>query len=175
MPLRMVLAMLRRRSLTARAFGNPRLGSPAAINTDVRLRAVEIPSANGMADARSIAHLYGVFATGGDELGLAKRTLDDLTAESVTPRGGKQDLVLKTPMNYALGLCRPDADWDFASSPRAFGTPGAGGSFCFADPDARLGMAYVMNQMGQHLVDDPREMALRDATYRAVAKIGPGA
>lgn len=174
-PARMVLAMFRRRSLTARAFGNPRLKNPAAINTDPGLRAVEIPSANGMADARSVAKLYGTFATGGDELGIGKRTLDDLTAEPVPPRDGKHDVVLRTPMNYALGLSRPDAHWDFASSGRAFGTPGAGGSFCFADPDARLGMAYIMNRMGQHLIDDPREKALRDATYRAVAKIGPGA
>ncbi len=68
----------------------------------------------------------------------------------------------------------PDRDFDFASSMRGFGTPGAGGSFGFADPDARLGMGYVMNQMGSYLVDDPREKALRDATYRAVSKLGPG-
>ena len=69
---------------------------------------------------------------------------------------------------------KPDHDFDFASSARAYGTPGAGGSFGFADPDARLGMAYIMNQMGGYLVDDPREKALRDATYRAVSKLGPG-
>jgi hypothetical protein len=31
-----------------------------------------------------------------------------------------------------------------------------------------------MNQMGGYLVDDPREKALRNAAYRAVAKLGPG-
>ena len=31
-----------------------------------------------------------------------------------------------------------------------------------------------MNQMGGYLVDDPREKALRDTAYPAVAKLGPG-
>lgn len=48
--------------------------------------------------------------------------------------------------------------------------PGAGGSFGFADPDARVGYAYVMNKLNFYLVDDPREKALRDAIYRAIAK-----
>lgn len=173
-PGRMLLAMLNRKSLVARAFNNPKLRHPASINSDPRLRTVEIPSANGMADARSIAKLYGVFATGGRDLSMRKQTLDDLMADAAPPSGGQQDLILKTGMSFSLGFSRPDPDFDFASSPRAYGTPGAGGSFCFADPDARLGMAYVMNQMGHYLVDDPREKALRDATYRAVAKLGPG-
>jgi CubicO group peptidase (beta-lactamase class C family) len=59
----------------------------------------------------------------------------------------------------------------FASSPRAFGAPGAGGSFAFADPDARLGYAYVMNKMDFYLADDPREKPLRDAVYRAIARL----
>jgi len=49
--------------------------------------------------------------------------------------------------------------------------PGAGGSFAFADPDARVGFAYVMNKMDFYLSDDPREKALRDAVYRAMARL----
>jgi CubicO group peptidase (beta-lactamase class C family) len=173
-PARMVLAMLKRKSLTARAFSNPKLKDPISINRDPALRALEIPSANGMADARSIAKLYGVFATGGSELGIRKQTLDDLMADPVHPSGGLDDLVLKTKTIFSLGFMKPDHDFDFASSLRAYGAPGAGGSFCFADPDARIGMAYIMNQMDSYLLDDPREKALRDAAYRAVSKLGPG-
>ena len=57
---------------------------------------------------------------------------------------------------------------------RAFGTPGTGGSFGFADPDARLGYAYVMNKTDFYMFDDPREKALRDALYRALAVLGRG-
>lgn len=173
-PGRMILAIGRRKSLTARAFANPPIKNPSDFSTNRELRGVEIPSANGMADARSIAKLYGVFATGGSELEIRKQTLDDLMADPIEPIGGVKDLVLRANQIFSLGFTKPDADYDYASSMRAFGTPGAGGSFCFADPDARLGVAYIMNQMGGYLVNDPREKALRDATYRAVAKFGPG-
>ena len=51
----------------------------------------------------------------------------------------------------------------------ALGLVGAGGSFGFADPDARLGYAYVMNKTDYYLLDDPREKSLRDAVYRFIA------
>jgi CubicO group peptidase (beta-lactamase class C family) len=66
---------------------------------------------------------------------------------------------------------RPGVDAFFGAGPRAFGFPGAGGSFGFADPDARLGYAYVMNKLDFWLVNDPREKALRDAVYRALARL----
>jgi CubicO group peptidase (beta-lactamase class C family) len=59
----------------------------------------------------------------------------------------------------------------FGSSQRTFGAPGAGGSFGFADPDKRLGYAYVMNKLDFYLQDDPREKALRDALYRAIERL----
>jgi CubicO group peptidase (beta-lactamase class C family) len=147
---------------------------PVDFNRSAALRAVEIPSVNGIGDARSLAKLYGAFASGASELALAKQTLDSLMAAPVSPSGGLHDLVLHTDTCFSLGFMKPSPFFDFASSPRAFGTPGAGGSFGFADPDARLGMGYVMNKMDVYLVDDPREKALRDASYRALAKLGPG-
>ncbi len=70
--------------------------------------------------------------------------------------------------SYSLGFLRPGPTVLFGSSEHAFGAPGAGGSFGFADPDARVGYAYVMNKMNFYLIDDPREKALRDALYRAI-------
>jgi len=170
---RMIFAMLNRKSITAGAFFNPRLKGAADINTNPALRAVEIPSANGVADARSIARLYSSFATGGQEIGLSSQTLDDLMAEPIVPTEGPYDLVLRTDTLFSLGFMKQGVGFEFASSNKAFGTPGAGGSFGFADPDAELGVAYIMNKMGHHLVNDPREKELRDAVYRSVAKLGP--
>lgn len=75
------------------------------------------------------------------------------------------------PSYFSLGFLRSGPDASFGMSPRAFGAPGAGGSFAFADPDARLGYAYVMNKMDFYLSDDPREKPLRDAVYRAISRL----
>jgi CubicO group peptidase (beta-lactamase class C family) len=131
---------------------------------------LELPAGNGVGTARSIARAYSAFAVGGAELGITPETLARITAlpEAALP----DDEVLGIPAYYSLGFIRPGPDGDFGSSPRAFGTPGAGGSFGFADPDARLGYAYVMNKLDFWLFDDPREKALRDAVYRAMARLG---
>jgi hypothetical protein len=39
----------------------------------------------------------------------------------------------------------------------------------FADPRAGIGYAYVTSQMGAMLSRDPRDVALRDALYTAIA------
>jgi CubicO group peptidase (beta-lactamase class C family) len=72
---------------------------------------------------------------------------------------------------YSLGFLRPGPGVAFGTSQRAFGTPGAGGSFGFADPDQRLGYAYVMNKTDFYMLDDPREKALRDAIQRAIHRL----
>jgi hypothetical protein len=85
---------------------------------------------------------------------------------------GRLDEVLGVPSHFSLGFLRPGPTVFFGSTPRAFGSPGAGGSFAFADPDARLGYAYVMNKLDFYLENDPREKALRDALYRAIGRVG---
>jgi CubicO group peptidase (beta-lactamase class C family) len=139
---------------------------------DRRYLEVEIPAGNGVGTARAIARLYSAFAEGGAELGIGPDTIATLTELPRTAH--TKDVVLGVPCFFSLGFLRPGPDVEFGSSRRAFGAPGAGGSFAFADPDARLGYAYVMNKMDYHMSDDPREKALRDAAYRALAKIGSG-
>jgi CubicO group peptidase (beta-lactamase class C family) len=72
------------------------------------------------------------------------------------------DQVLRLESRFSLGYCKPWPGFEFGS-PAAFGTPGAGGSFGFADPQLGLGFCYAMNRMDYYLVSDPRELALREA------------
>jgi CubicO group peptidase (beta-lactamase class C family) len=169
MPPRMVAGFVRRRSLTYRAFANPKLRGPADLDGR-EYRALEFTAATGIGQVRSIAKAYGELATGGHRLGITSKTLEELTGPVRPPSGGPHDLVLRVPTAYGAGFMRPSEAWPFAPSERAFGHPGAGGSFAFADPDAGLGFAYAPNRLGHHLRDDPREKALRDAVYRCVRR-----
>jgi CubicO group peptidase (beta-lactamase class C family) len=72
---------------------------------------------------------------------------------------------------FSLGFAKPSPKDPFGP-PSAFGAPGAGGSFGYADPEAQLGYAYVLNRMGTYLVD-PRDLALRSAMYRSIGKMPP--
>jgi len=131
---------------------------------------VEVPAGNGVGTARSIARAYSAFAEGGAELGITPETFTRITAPPNV--ANPTDAVLGVPSYFSLGFLRPGPTAAFGSSPRAFGAPGAGGSFAFADPDAQLGYAYVMNKLDFYLTDDPREKSLRDAVYRATARLG---
>lgn len=139
------------------------------LNTDPNDRSyleVELPAGSGVGTARAIARAYSAFAEGGAELGITAETLAHVTTPPKADR--TRDEVLGVPSHYSLGFLRPGPTLSFGSTPRAFGTPGAGGSFGFADPDARLGYSYVTNKFDFYLENDPREKALRDAIYRSI-------
>lgn len=143
-------SMLRRSMLLADADPNDR-----------RYPEVEVPAGNGVGTVRAIARAYSVFAAGGAELGITPETFARLTVPPEVE--DPVDALLGIPSWFSLGFLRPGPDVGFGSSQHAFGAPGAGGSFGYADPDARLGYAYVTNRFDFHLKDDPREKALRDA------------
>jgi CubicO group peptidase (beta-lactamase class C family) len=169
LPPRFVLAFLNPRSLTGRSFGNPKLLGVTGNYNRPDVRRLEIPAANGHGNARSVAAAYGEVATGGERLGLTSQTLAALTEPARPPTAGLRDTVLHVDTTYSLGYIKPFPRFRFGTSAgRAFGTPGAGGSFGFADPDTGIGFAYVMNRCGFRLWDDPREVALRQALYRDV-------
>jgi CubicO group peptidase (beta-lactamase class C family) len=164
-PPALIKKVLMPRSLLRRS-----LAIPVDIDfNDRRSLEVELPAGNGVGTARAIARAYSAFAEGGAELGVTAETLALITAPPSTER--PHDEVLGLPTFFSLGFARPGPAMGFGSSPRAFGAPGAGGSFGFADPDAHLGYAYVMNKLDFWLFDDPREKALRDAVFAAVARL----
>ena len=166
MPTEWVKAFLNPRSLTARTFSNPAfLGKPARYN-EPEMRRLELPAANGHGTARAIATAYGEFAAGGNRLGITPGVANEVASAATDPTKGRGDLVLQTDSRFSLGYCKPWDGFNFGS-PSAFGTPGAGGSLGFADPDRKLGFAYVMNKLDYYVFDDPREHALRQAVAEA--------
>jgi CubicO group peptidase (beta-lactamase class C family) len=168
-PPHMILKVLQPRSLLRRS-----LQIPADLDwNERRSLEVELPAGNGVGTARAMARAYSAFAEGGAELGLTPEVMARITA---SPRVARpEDEVLGLPSYFSLAFLRPGPEVSFGSSERAFGAPGAGGSFAFGDPDARLGYAYVMNKRDFYLSDDPREKPLRDAIYRAIRQLGGAA
>ena len=166
-PPAVTLKMIRPGSLLRKSFS----GLDVDAN-DRRYLEVEVPAGNGVGTARAIARAYSAFAEGGGELGITPETFARIIAPPASPQ--PMDEVLGIPSYFSLGFARPGPEPGFGSSPRAFGAPGAGGSLGFADPDAHLGYAYVMNKLDFYLMDDPREKALRDAIYRAISRVPSG-
>ena len=166
-PAAVTLKMIRPGSLLRRSFAGL-----AADPNDRAYLEVEVPAGNGVGTARAIARAYSAFAEGGAELGITPGTFARVTAPALV--ANPVDEVLGVPSYFSLGFLRPGPGASFGSSRRALGSPGAGGSFGFADPDAHLGYAYVMNKLDFYLGDDPREKPLRDAIYRAITKLDPG-
>lgn len=166
LPLGFVLGLFRPHSLTTRAFANP----PELMVGDYNspdLLSIELPAGNGTGEARAVAAAYGAAVAG--TLGLTPQTLHALVQPARPPSGGLFDLVLRTPTIFSLGYLKPTPAMPFGSAANAaFGTPGNGGSFGFADPDTSIGYCYAPNRLGFALTDDPREIALRDALYRDV-------
>jgi len=163
-PLRLTLEAMNPRSKIVRTLRGSELPHD---ERRIYARSFEVPSGGAVGTARAIAHAYGVFATGGRELGLRKETLDLLAAPAVPPTRGFRDECLKAEVQFSLGFMKPSPVWPFGSA-ASFGSPGAGGSLGFADPDAEIGYAYVTSQMGTTLTGDPRDVALRDALYAAI-------
>ena len=166
-PIALTLDSMNRRSNMYRSLiVNP---GASVYQDDERLyaRNLEVPSGGAVGSARAIARAYGVFATGGRELGLRQQTLDLLSAPAVPPTRGFFDECLKGEVQFSLGFMKPSPAWPFGSA-SSFGSPGAGGSLGYADPAAGIGYGYVTSRMGTSLTGDPRDVALRKALDAAL-------
>jgi CubicO group peptidase (beta-lactamase class C family) len=161
-PIRLQLDALNPRSHFYRALvANP--GTALSYDTErIYARDFEVPSGGGVGTARAIARAYGVFATGGHELGLRPETLRLLMAPAIPPARGFYDECLRGSVQFSLGFMKPSPQWPFGHA-GTLGAPGAGGSLGYADPEAGIGYAYVTNRMGTALTGDPRDVALRKA------------
>jgi len=147
---------------------------PGAMDTPA-VYAAEIPSVNGVANARALAGMYRPLALGGAVDGL--QLLDEATlAEAARVASATQvDATLGVPTRWGLGFMksmdnrRSDGDRDsMILSSSAFGHAGAGGSVGFADPRCRMSFGYVMNRLGPGVLLNERGQGLVDATYRSL-------
>jgi len=167
-------AFLTADSLTSRAFSSPKgLHSVASMNTP-EARAASFPAFGGIGTARALAKFYAMLAMGGELDGrryFESSTLDWMT----TTLSQGHDRVLQMETAFSAGFMRDPVDargrktrTKFGPSLTAFGHPGAGGSFAFADPEHGLAFAYTMNQMEPGVLPNPKSLRLIDALYAAL-------
>lgn len=129
-----------------------------------RVRAAQIPAANGVTNARSLARIYAAIVSKVD----GQQILDDSTvAAAIEPQVQGPDAVLMFPIPFALGFMAHSDMSPFLGG-RSFGHYGAGGSVGFADPDRRIAGGYVMNRMHLGVAGDPRSSALLTCLDRLV-------
>jgi CubicO group peptidase (beta-lactamase class C family) len=150
------------RAVTLGGAVPPNLLAPGLGFNDPELHAAEIGGAGGISSATGLARIWS--ATVAETRGV--RLWNTETARALAqPRSVGEPFFNSGPPPYqswGAGLMIPSG-WDPYLTPASFGHDGAGGQVAFADPDARIGFAYVTNR----LVDMERGIsvvsALRDA------------
>jgi len=153
-------------TMAGAAFNNPPRGAEA-VNTRA-WRAAEIPAANGHGTARALARIYGALARGGELDGVALLRPESVARAREEQAFGPDAVLGGLPMRFGLGFMLRHDLVPLSPSPDAFGHPGAGGSVGMADPSARVGFGYVMNNMKLGLVGGPSAFAMLGAFYDAL-------
>ena len=128
------------------AFAFPADGDHVTFN-DADIQAAEIPGANGIGDARSLARIYAACVGPVDGVRLmSPSSLEDaiIVRSSGPPWSGYADPGVRFGTGFALAT-PPTAPF---LGPRSFGHGGAGGQLAFADDTHGVGFAYVNNQIG---------------------------
>ncbi|MFG2478334.1 serine hydrolase domain-containing protein [Streptomyces fagopyri] len=123
----------------------------------VAWRRAEIPAANGVGNARSVGLVQSVMACGGAVRGLRLLSRAGCDRARQEQFSGK-DRVLGMPIRWGLGYGLFD---------NTFGWGGWGGSLVVIDPEARMTVAYVTNQMREP-ADDNRGLEMVMAAYEGL-------
>jgi CubicO group peptidase (beta-lactamase class C family) len=114
---------------------------------DPAIQAAEVPGANGIATARSLARLYAacVSNVNGPQILTRAEITDALVVQCEGPQlSGLPDDGARWGTGFQLSS--PPSQPMLGGS--SFGHAGAGGQLAFADADHRVGFAYLGNQMG---------------------------
>jgi len=138
---------------------------------DPRILDTPIPAANGLFTARSLARIYAMLAEGGTLDGvrlLSPRSI--ARASQVQTRG--RDRVLQIPMHWRLGY--HSAFTTRGRLATGFGHFGYGGSGAWCDPEQRLAVAMVTNQVAGGPFGDARIARLGGAAVRCARAVAHG-
>ena len=116
---------------------------------DPRLYGAGLAGIGGLATAHALAAIWSAVVTPTNGV----RLIDDGTVDALRePRSvGAPRFVVGPPpyQSWGAGVMIP-SPWQPYLSPGSLGHDGAGGQVAFADVDARLGFAYLTNQMGDN-------------------------
>lgn len=123
----------------------------------------EIPGANGIATARSMARHYGALACGG-ALGEAAILSPEAVALGQAELASGVDPCHGKEMRYGVGWALQTEARELGPAELAFGHGGAGGSLHGAWPREGVGFSYVMNLM-RNDEEDARAASLLAALY----------
>ncbi len=128
----------------------------------------EIPSSNGMGNARSLARIGAVLANGGTLAG--HRFLSPETLElALTEQSYGADVLMGWFIRYGLGFGLNSTEFPCPGD-RSLHWGGAGGSVCVMDLESKTSFAYVMNAMLASSKTDPRNRRLRAAYHKVLGK-----
>jgi CubicO group peptidase (beta-lactamase class C family) len=148
------------------------LFAPGGALTDQRvwnsreMRAAEVPAANGVCDARSLARMYA--ACVGEVDGVRLLTTEQVKRATTQQTSGPNKILMDMDIQFGLGFMLTSTLMTLGG-PNSFGHFGAGGSVGWADPDAELGFGYVMNRMDMGLAGDLRSYNLINACYDSIS------
>jgi CubicO group peptidase (beta-lactamase class C family) len=141
------------------------LAGPGSGFNDPRLWQAQIPGAGGIADARSLARIWS--ATVCDTAG--KRLLGDEIGWRATQPQSQGEPIIPVPppwSRWGMGF-QLDSPARRYLTARGFGHDGAGGQVAFAEPDLKLGFAFITNLMEG--IGDNRATSIVDALRAIVA------
>jgi CubicO group peptidase (beta-lactamase class C family) len=136
--------------------------TPAMDWNSPAVHAAEIPAANGVTNARSLARMYAGL-TGTVEGGPSEPLLDEeqvAKASELQTSGPDRCLYFETTFGLGFFVSSVFAPY---GGPKAFGHTGAGGSVGFTDPEHGIGFGYVMNRMLTEIPNRPRNQLIMDA------------
>jgi len=153
-------------TLTGRALN---LGTAFSLDetwNEPKVRAAEIPAANGVTNAQSLARFYASLI--GEVDGVRILSKEQMAAARETQTSGP-DRVLYAETTFGLGFMTTGPFSPYGG-PQCFGHAGAGGSLGFADPQNGFAFGYVMNRMQANLSGDPRTIGLTRAVYDCIGE-----